>query len=465
VSQQRLPVRKIREVLRLKAAGISDRQIAASVGSARSTVQECLRRAREAGLTWPLPEEPDDHALEARLYPCAALTTPSRPPPDFAHVHSELARPGVTRMLLWQEYKAAEPQGWQYSVFCEQYARWRCRQELVLRQNHAPGEKVFVDYAGQTVPIIDRYSGESHPAQIFVAVLGCSNYTYICATRTQSLADWLAAHVQALEFFGGVPAAVVPDNLKSAVKRAHRYEPELNPSYQDFAEHYGLAILPARVRKPRDKAKVEAGVLIVERWILARLRNRTFFSLGELNAALAELLVSLNTRAFKKLAGSRQSRVPWRSSAPAISSPLTRAHRSAASASHAAPIARSGTLPSSTRALRECWSGPPPSAPQHSRSCGCSRTCANIPRRCCEVRRASCVWHRTSVRLIWSAPASARLRSRATATVPSAPSSKGPPSMQYRVRSTLRTRTCAALATSSDNRSHPSLPPENADAD
>ena len=307
MSQQRLPVRKIREVLRLKAAGISDRQIAASVGSARSTVQECLRRAREAGLTWPLPDEPDDGVLEARLYPCVPAGV-SRPPPDFAHVHTELMRPGVTRMLLWQEYKATEPQGWQYSVFCEQYSRWRCRQELVLRQNHAPGEKVFVDYAGQTVAIIDRYSGESAPAQIFVAVLGCSNYTYICATRTQSLPDWLAAHVQALEFFGGVPAAVVPDNLKSGVKRAHRYEPEINPSYQDFAEHYALAILPARVRKPRDKAKVEAGVLIVERWVLARLRNRTFFSLGELNLALTEFLVSLNTRAFKKLAGSRLSR-------------------------------------------------------------------------------------------------------------------------------------------------------------
>ncbi len=308
MSQQRLPVRKIREVLRLKAAGISDRQIAASVGSARSTVQECLRRARAAGISWPLPAGLEDPALESRLYPCGPAVAPVRPPPDFAHVHAELSRPGVTRMLLWQEYKTAEPQGWQYSVFCEQYARWRSHQDLVLRQNHTPGEKVFVDYAGQTVPIVDRYSGESAPAQIFVAVLGCSNYTYICATRTQSLADWLAAHVQMLEFFGGVPVAAVPDNLKSAVKRAHRYEPQLNPGYQDFDEHSGLAILPARVRKPRDKAKVEGGVLIVERWILARLRNRTFFSLGELNSALAELLVSLNTRPFKKLAGSRHTR-------------------------------------------------------------------------------------------------------------------------------------------------------------
>jgi transposase len=177
-----------------------------------------------------------------------------------------------------------------------------------MRQVHHAGEKLFVDYAGQPVPIVDRHSGESRAAQIFVAVLGCSNYTYAEATWTQGLSDWLGSHVRALEFFHGAPAAIVPDNLKSGVTRAHRYEPELNPSYQDFAEHYALAILPTRVRKPRDKAKVEAGVLVVERWILARLRDRTFFSLGELNAAIAELLEALNTRAFKKLDGCRRSR-------------------------------------------------------------------------------------------------------------------------------------------------------------
>jgi transposase len=308
VAQQRLPVRKIREVLRLKAAGISDRKIAAAVGSARSTVQECIRRAREAGITWPLPEPVDDSALEARLYASSEATGSVRPQPDFTAIHAELCRPGVTRMLLWQEYKASHPEGWQYSVFCDQYRRWLARQELVLRQNHSPGEKLFVDYAGQTLPVVDRYSGEIQPAQIFVAVLGCSNYTFACATRSQCLSDWLDAHVQALEFFGGVPLAIVLDNLKSGVKRSHRYEPEINPSYQDFAEHYDLAILPARVRKPRDKAKVEAGVLVVERWILARLRNRTFFSLGELNSAISQLLEALNTRAFKKLTGSRRSR-------------------------------------------------------------------------------------------------------------------------------------------------------------
>ena len=300
-------MRKIREVLRLKAAGLSDRRIASAIGSARSTVQECLRRAREAGLVWPLAEEFNEAALQAHLYR-REVPLSQRPLPDFSYVHAELNRPGVTRWLLWQEYKAAHPEGWQYSVFCEQYRRWLLTQDPVLRQSHAPGEKLFVDYAGQTVPLTDRYTGEARAAQIFVAVLGCSNYTFAEATFSQQLPDWLGSQVRALEYFGGVPAAIMPDNLKSAVSRAHRYEPGLNPSYQDFAEHYAVAILPARVRKPRDKAKVEAGVLIVERWILARLRNRTFFSLGELNTAIVELLEVLNTRPFKKLEGCRCSR-------------------------------------------------------------------------------------------------------------------------------------------------------------
>jgi len=302
-----LPVRKIREVLRLKAAGLSDRKIAASIGSARSTVQECVRRARAVGMAWPLPAELDEEWLQARLYR-REVALSHRPQPDFARIHAELARPGVTRLLLWQEYKADEPEGWQYSVFCDQYRRWLASQERVLHQNHAPGEKLFVDYAGQTAAVVDRHSGEVREAQVFVAVLGCSNYTYAEASWTQRLPDWLGSHVRALEYLGGCPGAIVPDNLKSAVKRAHRYEPELNPSYQDFAEHYGVAIVPARAGKPRDKAKVEAGVLVVERWILARLRNRTFFSLGELNAAIGELLEQLNHRPFKKLEGCRYTR-------------------------------------------------------------------------------------------------------------------------------------------------------------
>ena len=307
MGQARLPVRKIREVLRLKAEGYSDRQIALSIGSSRSTVQECLRRAREAGLNWPLPSELDESVLHAQLYR-RAVPLSRTPQPDFAHLHRELSRRGVTRLLLWEEYRAVHADGWQYSVFCDQYRRWLARQEPVLRQEHAPGDKLFVDYAGQTVDVIDRHTGESRAAQIFVAVLGCSNLSYAEATWTQALPDWLGSHVRALQYVGGVPRAIVPDNLKSGVTKAHRYEPEINPAYQDFAEHYGLAILPARVRKPRDKAKVETGVLIVERWILARLRDRTFFSLGELNATLRELLERLNTRAFKKIEGCRRSR-------------------------------------------------------------------------------------------------------------------------------------------------------------
>lgn len=301
-------MRKIKEILRLKSeAGLSDRRIAAAVGSSRSTVQECLRRCRQAGIGWPVPADLDEAAIIARLYERAA---PARRAIeiDFAHVHRELARPGVTRELLWQEHKSAHPQGVQYTAFCNQYRRWLASQELVLRQAHLPGDKAFVDYAGQTVPVVDRLTGEVRAAQIFVAVLGCSNYTFAEATFSQTLADWLGSHVRTLEYFGGVPRAFVPDNLKSAVTKARRYEPDLNPAYSELAEHYGVAILPARVRRPRDKAKVETGVLIVERWILARLRNRTFFSLAELNGAIAELLEHLNTRPFKKMTGCRRSR-------------------------------------------------------------------------------------------------------------------------------------------------------------
>lgn len=298
-------MRKVRDVLRLKFdSGLSDSKIAAAIGCARSTVQECLRRAKAAGIGWPPPEGLDEAGLQARLYrrEVAVSTTPT---PDFTRLQHELKRPGVTRLLLWQEYKAAHPDGWQYSVFCDQYRRWLGTQDAVLRTHHVPGEKCFVDYAGQTLSVVDRATGELRPAQIFVAVLGASSYTYAEATWTQQLPDWLGSHVRALESFGGAPLAIVPDNLKSAVTKAHRYDPELNPAYQDLAEHYGVAILPARVRKPRDKAKVEVAVQIVERWILARLRDRTFFSLAELNAAIGELLQQLNTRPFKKREGCR----------------------------------------------------------------------------------------------------------------------------------------------------------------
>ena len=300
-------MRKIREVLRLKfEARLSDEKVAQAIGSARSTVQECLRRARESDLSWPLPPGLDEETLHARLYR-REVPLSRTPDPDFAHLHAELKRAGVTRLLLWQEYKAEKPDGWQYSAFCNRYRHWLATQDVVLRQNHIPGDKMFVDYAGQTVPIVDPATGEERQAQVFVAALGASSYTFAEATWTQSLPDWLGSHVRALEEFGGVPRAAVPDNLKSGVQKPHRYDPALNPAYQDFAEHYGLAILPARVRKPRDKAKVEVAVQVIERWILARLRNRTFFSLAELNAAIRELLADINHRPFKKREGSRTS--------------------------------------------------------------------------------------------------------------------------------------------------------------
>lgn len=308
----RLSMRKIKEVLRLHAAGCSQRQISQSCGIGRSTVGEYLQRAQAANVSWPLPPDTDEAELERRLFPRhAGQPVVDRQAPDWAGVHRELRRPGVTLWLLWQEYKAGHPQGYQYSWFCDHYRAWVGKTDVVMRQHHRAGEAVFVDYAGQTVPIIDRHTGEQHPAQIFVAVLGASNYTYAEASWSQQLEDWLASHVRAFEFFGGVPERIVPDNLKAGVTKAHRYEPDINPSYAELAAHYGVAVIPARVRKPRDKAKpgrraVESAVLVVERWILARLRNTTVFSLDELNRVIHGLLAELNRRAFKKLPGSRR---------------------------------------------------------------------------------------------------------------------------------------------------------------
>ncbi len=301
-------MRRIKDVLRLKAAGYSRRQIAKSCGIARSTAAEYLRRAEAAGLSWPLPGEIDDAELERKLFPPAvAIPSEQRAVPDWSVVNQEFRRKGVTLQLLWDEYKAVNPKGFQYSWFCDSYRHWLGKVDVVMRQTHRAGEKLFIDYAGQTVPVIDLTTGEVVEAQIFVAVLGASNYTYAEATWTQALPDWIGSHVRAFSYFGSLPAIVVPDNLKSGVHLAHRYEPELNPTYAEMGQHYGVAIIPTRSAKPRDKAKVENGVLVVERWILARLRNRQFFSLIELNAAIAELLEALNNRPFKKLPGSRRS--------------------------------------------------------------------------------------------------------------------------------------------------------------
>jgi transposase len=301
-------MRKIREMVRLAATGLSPRQIAVSVDCALSTVQGCLRRIAAARLTWPLPESLDDVALEQQLYPrkVSVLDTPL---PDFAHVQRELARPGVTRQLLWEEYRDQHSAGLGYSAFCEHYRDWLAQHvDPVMRFEHLAGDKCFIDYAGHTASVIDRATGEIRQAQIFIATLGCSNYTFAEATESQSLPDWLGSHVRAFEFFGGVPGACVPDNLKSGITHPHRYDPELNRAYADLAQHYAITILPARVRKPRDKAKVENAVQVVERWILAKLRDRQFFSLTELNAAIADLLVEYNQRAFQKMEGSRHSR-------------------------------------------------------------------------------------------------------------------------------------------------------------
>jgi transposase len=299
-------MRKITEVLRLKwVNGLSNRQIARISGVARPTVAEYLRRAAEAGISWPA--ELDEVALERRLFPPPpSLPARERGIPDWFVIHTERKRKGVTMFLLWQEYREHHLQGYQYSWFCEHYRTWRRQLDVVMRQDHRAGEKLFVDYAGQTVPVVDRRTGEIRQAQIFVAVLGASNYTYAEATWSQTLPDWIGSHTRTFAALGGVPELVVPDNLLAGVSKAHRYEPDMNPTYQDMAQHYGVTVLPARVRRPRDKAKVEVGVQIVERWILAVLRHRTFFSLAELNIAIREGLERLNTRPFKKLPGTRK---------------------------------------------------------------------------------------------------------------------------------------------------------------
>ena len=306
---KRKAMRQIKEVLRLKfEAKLSHERIASATGLSKGAVSNYLRRTTQAGVDWPLPAHLDDAALEAQLFRAAGAPATGHAAPDFAHIHQELKRKGVTLQLLWEEYGAAHPAGaYRYSQFCFHYGRFRDSLKRSMRQLHRAGEKLFLDYCGNTVPIIDAGSGELRAAQIFVAVLGASNYTYAEASFSQSLPDWIGSHIRAFEFLGAVPALLVPDNLKSAIKRACRYEPEATSTYADLARHYGTAILPARPYHPRDKAAVEAGVLLVQRWILARLRNRQFFSLAELNAAISGLLIDLNNRPFKKLEGSRQS--------------------------------------------------------------------------------------------------------------------------------------------------------------
>jgi transposase len=306
VSRKRVSMRKIREVLRLRfQLGLSDRDIAESCKIGKTTVGEYVQRAKEAGLSYPLPEHLDDEALLDKLYRVKEKAQ-SKPLPDWEIVHREKQRKGVTLFLLWEEYRVQYPNGYEYSFFTVLYREWKSGLDVVMRQDHKAGEKLFVDYAGMTVPIVNQETGEISEAQVFVATLGASNYTFAEITASQRLPDWLASHVRAFEFFGGVPILVIPDNLKSGVKSPCYYEPELNPAYADLAQHYGVAVLPARVRKPKDKAKVENAVQVVERQILAPLRDRTFFSVREANEAVKELLQALNDRPMQKLNKSRK---------------------------------------------------------------------------------------------------------------------------------------------------------------
>ena len=315
MAQARLDMKKLKEVLRLHLVGgvASRRQLARVVGCGKTAVSDCLRRAAVAGLnTWEAVEAIDEGELEARLYPSAREggappRTVQRPLPDWTRVREELARRDhqVTLALLWQEYKTEHPDGYQYSQFAELYRRFEKKLSVVLRQTHRPGEKVFVDFC-DGLSLIDPINGERVSTQLFVGALGASSYTFAIATLSQQLPIWLDCHVRMFEFFSGVSSLTICDNLRAGVKHPDRYEAELNASYRDLASHYNTCIIPTRVRKPRDKGKVEAAVLVAQRWILAALRHRRFYHLDELNAAIAELLTRLNNRVMRHVRQSRR---------------------------------------------------------------------------------------------------------------------------------------------------------------
>jgi transposase len=308
-------MRKIREVLRLyHERGCSHREIQASTGLSKGSVSDYLKRVRNAGLTWETARELSNAELEARVFKAVGRLEPrDRVPIDFGWVHRELRKTGVTLQTLCVEYQEAATlcgdalRPYQYSQFCDLYAEWRGKLAISMRQTHHAGEKVFLDYSGKKPRIVEAQTGEVTDAELFVMVLGASNYTYAEATATQSGADFIDATVHGFEYFGCVPEIAVPDQLRAAVTGPDRYDPEINPAYLEMSEHYGVAVIPARPRKPKDKAKVEAGVLVAQRWILAAIRNRTFFSLAELNEAIWELLERLNARPFQKLDGCRRS--------------------------------------------------------------------------------------------------------------------------------------------------------------
>ena len=301
-------MRKIREVLRLTHEHkLSVRQVSKATGVGKTAVGEFVARARVIGITWPIPAEISDADLEARLFTPPGFHESTRPVPDWARVHEEMKRRGVTLMTLWEEYHGTVSNGHGYSRYCQLYREWKRCLSVTMRQTHLAGDKLFVDWAGDKVPIIDRLTGEVREASIFVAVMGASSYSYCEARWTETLPDWIGAHVNTLHFLGGVMKAVVPDNLKAGITKACFYEPMVNRTYADLARHYGTAIVPARPYKPRDKAKVEVGVQVVGRWILARLRHRRFFALAELNAAIRTLLDEVNNRPMRGWGMSRRA--------------------------------------------------------------------------------------------------------------------------------------------------------------
>lgn len=303
---ERLSMRHTREILRQKwLLQRPHRAIAASVGVSVGVVGLAVKRAQEAALSWPDVEILDDAELEQRLYRSAPASS-NRPEPDCEWIHRERHRPGVTLELLHHEYLEQHPNGLKYTAFCDRYRQWLARRGLVMRQVHLAGDKLFVDYSGKKPRIIDSETGEIIEVELFVAVLGASNFTYAEVTRSQRGPDWIASHVRALEYFGGAPAALVPDQLKSGVTRSCRYEPEVQRTYEELAEHYGTTVLPARPRRPRDKAKVEVAVQIAQRWILARMRDEVFHSIASMNARIRELLEDLNGRTMQRYGKSRR---------------------------------------------------------------------------------------------------------------------------------------------------------------